>query len=558
MLSELTAYSQMGKAVCRLVQLLADPREFVKKVVNRARRAPSLFFIDKETKRFIRHNKKVWKDWVNQRSDAIILVDFYSISETIISYSYFLNILAKKHNATIKSFSPVMRMRALRKVYQSFNTTVHVVTWLNEDQRRRKVTLSQEVMPRLQTKQDVFDLEILGVGIGIDIYETYLKDGKPTVILNDPKLFELVEEAIGLVIFWQDFFAENKVAAVVVSHDCYINLGILCKVAYQKRVPVYAPTIRSIAFLDRPLQPRLFFREYRQIFRSLSAEEQVRAIAIAERQLERRLSGEVGVDMPYAIKSAFHNSYNEKAVLRKHDRIKVLICTHCFFDNPFAYGEILFVDFYEWLHYLGKLSEKTDYDWYIKMHPDPLPGTEEIIRSILKQFPRITFIPLETSHHQLAKEGINFVLTVYGTVGQEYPALGVQVINAGDNPRMAYDFNWHPKTREEYEDYLMNLDTLHREMRMDEVYESYYMHYYYTCADNLFLESYKQCTEDLNSKQRNGPAVYEYFVNQLTEDKHQEIIANICNYLDSGKRFYFSHGPVSDIAGWPLPCESVG
>ena len=68
------------------------------------------------------------------------------------------------------------------------------------------------------------------------------------------------------------------------------------------------------------------------------------------------------------------------------------------------------------------------------MHPDPLPGTEVIIREILEEFPRITFIPPETSHHQLVKEGIDFVLTAYGTVGHEYPALGVQVINAGYNP----------------------------------------------------------------------------------------------------------------------------
>ena len=314
--------------------------------------------------------------------------------------------------------------------------------------------------------------------------------------------------------------------------------------AYESGVPVYFPTIRSIGRQDRQYSGTSFFRHYREIFRSLPPEEQRNAILLAKRALERRLSGEVGVDMPYSTKSAFGKFNGDERVLRKSDKIKVLIATHCFYDNPHGVGEILFLDFYEWLRYLGSISEKTDYDWYLKMHPDPLPGTEAIIREIIREFPRITFISPEVSHHQLVRDGINFVLTVYGTVGQEYPALGVQVINAGYNPRIAYDFNWHPKTLAEYEDYLLNLDKLHKDMKMEEVYESYYMHNYYSLADDLFLNSYRECIQKLSTEDRVGSAIYDYFLNQLTEAKHREIIANIRGYLDSGKRYYFSRGPV--------------
>ena len=43
---------------------------------------------------------------------------------------------------------------------------------------------------------------------------------------------------------------------------------------------------------------------------------------------------------------------------------------HDFFDATHIYGSTLFVDFYEWLKFLGKLSETTDYDWYIKNRPN--------------------------------------------------------------------------------------------------------------------------------------------------------------------------------------------
>ena len=38
------------------------------------------------------------------------------------------------------------------------------------------------------------------------------------------------------------------------------------------------------------------------------------------------------------------------------------------FDAPHAWGDLLFDDF-EWMDYLGKLSNELDYDWYIKLHP---------------------------------------------------------------------------------------------------------------------------------------------------------------------------------------------
>jgi len=515
--------------------------------INKARHARDLLFLDKEKERFIRHNKKVWRGWINKESDSVILVDFYNVCETIISYSYFLNILARKHRAVIKSFAPPVRRipnRVLHRVYQSFNVSGHISIVLNRKQKIRMKAISKGIISNLKTKEDVFNLNVLGIWAGIDIYETYLRNyRKPTVFMDDPNLYKVIEEGISLVIFWKDFFVKNGVAAVVVSHICYLSANIVSKVAYQNKVPVYLPNIRGAHLVDRPFSVQTYFRDYRKMFNRLSPEEQRRGIALAKKQLERRLSGEAAVDMHYSSKSAFHSFGDRSRILRENKKIKVLICSHCFYDNPHAYEQILFIDFYEWLHYLGKISERTDYDWYLKMHPDALPGTLETIQEILLDFPKIIIIPQETSHQQLAKEGINFVLTVYGSVGHECSALGIQVINAGYNPHIAYDFNWHPQSLEEYEYYLLNLDKLHKEIKMEDLYEFYYMHYYYTVADDFILKSYRQYLSELTIEQRIGPTAYIYFLNQLTDAKHQEIISNMQKFIDSGKQHYFSYGP---------------
>lgn len=503
-------------------------------------------WVDNNTRRFIKHNKAVWQSWRNSNSEAVILADLYGVAETEIARSYFLNVLAKKHSAVIKSFAPPRKVtdRTLKKVYDSFNITGHIVTTLTKEQENRRDLISREIIPAIKTKQDLLNLTVLDIWIGIDIYESYLRIlSKPTIDFDDPKLHDMIAEGIGLVIFWLDYFSQNKVAATIVSHDCYMVYNIICKIAYQAQIPVYLPNIRGIWLLNKPLSGYSYFVNYREMFKKLSKDEQDKGLALARQQIERRLSGEVGVDMPYSTKSGYVPINDKIAVLKKSDKTKVLICSHCFYDNPHGYGGMIFPDFYEWLVFLGKISEKTDYDWYLKVHPDPMPGTYDVIVKILAQFPKITIIPHETSHHQLAKEGINFVLTCFGSVGHEYPALGVQVINAAYNPHTAYDFNWHVNSIEEYKHYLLNLGSLNKEIDINEIYEFYYMHYYYVPADDLYLKSYKQSLQDLSEKERIGSRIYRYFLDQLTEEKHQEIIKNLERFIESGKSHYFSRGP---------------
>ena len=78
-------------------------------------------------------------------------------------------------------------------------------------------------------------------------------------------------------------------------------------------------------------------------------------------------------------------------------------------------------------HYI-KLSKKTNYDWYIKCHP--LYGgrykiyqkfSNNIVNDFIKENNHIKLLPNNASNKQLIEEGINTVLTVYGTVASEFP-----------------------------------------------------------------------------------------------------------------------------------------
>ena len=95
-----------------------------------------------------------------------------------------------------------------------------------------------------------------------------------------------------------------------------------------------------------------------------------------------------------------------------------------FLDNPHPYGiKNIFNDFYDWFDYLSNFAKKTEYDWYVKTHPDFKVETQDIVKRFLRKYNHIRLVPPSTSHHQLINEGINCVITVHGTISWEYAFL---------------------------------------------------------------------------------------------------------------------------------------
>lgn len=496
----------------------------------------------------IKHNIATWRSWHKQSSEGEILCDFTTIGEAIIAFSYFSNILARRFNAKIVPFAQKHQNWHLSTwlIFRSFNAKGMVFCLnLNNSQKNRRDQIYSLTKKKIITKRDLVNLKIDDLWIGIDIYESYLRIfSKSTVDLNDPKFWKTFRDGIGILVYWQDYFSSQKVLSVIVSHDVYMELNILCKIAYSKKIPVYSPTVRGFYSLDRPYLVHRYFSEYHTVFKKLPLEEQLSGVEWAKERLQLRFNGKVGVDMEYSSASGFTEKISEQKVLSVSKKLKILIASHCFFDNPHAYDEFMFPDFFEWLHFLGRVSQETDYDWYLKQHPDPMPGTSEALNEILAFYPNIKVLPYDTSHHQLIHEGINFVLTAHGSIGHEYPYFNIPVINAAYNPHVAYNFNYHVKTLEEYKNVLLNLSDFDFKILKEEIFEFYFMHYKYKLPDDLMLPSYNKYLDDLTTDERTGFEGSKYFINNLTHNRHEEIINKIENYLDSGKHWFFSSGPI--------------
>jgi hypothetical protein len=158
----------------------------------------------------------------------------------------------------------------------------------------------------------------------------------------------------------------------------------------------------------------------------------------------------------------------------------------------------------------------------------------EVIEGFIKRYPKFNLLPSNSSHHQIIDEGIDVALTVLGSIGFEYAALGIPVINCSVcNPHIAYNFNLHPKDLSEYIELLHNLENISIDINKKSVYEFYFMKHMHL-SDNLFFEDYQKTISNIGgySNQFN-PLIYDSWINEFSIIKHQSLLRKISQFVES-------------------------
>ncbi|MBL4876518.1 MAG: hypothetical protein JKY10_08505, partial [Cohaesibacteraceae bacterium] len=477
----------------------------------------------------------------NQKTGAkttnLVITDCFDVPQWIFANSIFLNELARKLDSNIASFGFYGRKPKLNYIYRAFGASEHIMVSLSKQQRSRQSKLYTEVMERIQTAQDLFDLRIENIGIGLDIYESILRSGIPTVDLDCYHTKYTIYHGLCHFVFFQDLIRSGKIKAVAPSHDCYLQIGILVKIAQNNKIPVYYANpfeiVKSIK--DHDIYSK--FQNYPKYFDTLTKTNKQKAITDAKRALNQRLCGTIGVDMPYQIKSAFDSNNTTRQTNRNEEKIKIVIVTHCFFDNPHAFSRMNYRDFNDWLEFLGAISMQTEYEWYIKPHRDHLPGTMEALRLIEHKYPKMKLIDPDTSFHQLRAEGVSIALTCYGSIGHELPILGFKVVNAAYNPHIAYDFNTTFNTRNEYEKTLLNLSELPEVDELESLYKFYAVHHQIVKSNKLMFDDFSDLENFVKGKILDDKC-YEFYMQQAKT--YTERFQSVCSvYLNHDCQYDF-------------------
>ena len=277
-------------------------------------------------------------------------------------------------------------------------------------------------------------------------------------------------------------------------------------------------------------------RYFKKIFKQFKKPEVKNYLKIGKEFIKKIVSGEI--KHSYSKKTSFSKKKIFLNYFTKSKKKKIVIYSHMFSDSPHVYGNHFFTDFVEWLNFLGEIIKKTDYEWFIKSHPNEDKITNIAIESFLKNFPHVRLLPKNISNLYLAKK-IDFALTVFGTVASELPVFGIKVINASrNNPHFDYKFCINPKNISDYKKILLNLNENNFKINLNDIYEYHYLKKNYLIPENSYIFSdikdYFKIDIESGREVRWSNSCYKVWLSKFTEEKHFKIKTMFEKFIESG------------------------
>ena len=506
----------------------------------------------KYIKKFIYHNFKNFKKQ-EYKNDYKILVEVYDYKPSTIPISYLSNVLAQKHRANLIGYYPsflsfknkfkrilfdTLNPYGLNKIYESFGITKFIIPKRSND--RTQELLYNKTYKKIKFKKDILELKLDGILLGDLFYDEYLRSNNViTIDVNTKNFQSFLKEAISLYFFWKKIFEKEKIKSLIISHHVYF-MGIVTRIAIYKNIPVYNIGITNIQYLTKsyPIK-HCGFENYLKFFKKFNSNLQKKLLIDAENKLTERFAGKKDIKLlmdRHTDKDFYNKKVSTKKILSQ-DKYKVLIAAHQFNDAVHVYGKFLFNDFYEWIDFLGKCTKKTDYEWYIKFHPAEFKTNYKYIKYFAKKYPKFIILPNTVTNNQLIKEKVDIILTVYGSIGHEYPLFGIPVVNASnEGPHKPFDFNIYPKNFVEYERIILNLHKVPK-VKVNLIQRKLYIYYLmrflldYNLIDNFRGELIK-----LGSDYSTGK-IYDIFLKQLQKKNNNNEILKVYNDYINSKKF---------------------
>lgn len=501
-----------------------------------------LFHYDINTKKYISFLQDVWKPYKKSNYANQILLPFDNRHDLMsVIYAYCANYFAEKYDAVMyayfrKGSNYNNASKIIKEIYKAFNVEDLVKPELDELQQKEADRIFDSVWDTLSTWEDWKNITVYGICFGTTIIRDFLREYIPSFDLKDKKMYLFLKKTIRTIVFWYHYIFENNIKIVLLADGVTWD-GYIRDIAVSKGIPTYALCYKmarmTLDFYDGQAYPYL-----KKMWEQLDSSEQEYGLKWAKEHINRRLLGGTE-EVVCTSKSNFTFAERKRntRILNDNNKIKIIICPHIFEEDCYCCGEQIFDNnYFAWLCHLGELSLKTpEYDWYLKMHPCAQRRDFIIIGMILDKYPQIKKIPSNISPIQLKEEGADFALTVYGTIGHEYPEIGIEVINAGLNPQCSFDFDWNPKTKEEYDNLILHLDQLDKKNDIEGLYQFYSLYYLfydweYIPYRTLFFENPLLAMDRLELEsigKRLGTWKYEEYIKEWTIERHKQIFETL-------------------------------
>jgi FkbM family methyltransferase len=379
-----------------------------------------------------------------------------SLPETFFKKNDYCNICVKKIEKRIKPFC---------------NSKIYVTDCLTQDDYS-SIDTEIEKLPKLLKVKDIINIRINDVQVGIDIWESiqyHLYIGTPEYI-NFEKYsiaYEFIRSGYIYAYAMNKIFRDNKFDLVISNEIKDIDWGIPDRYALKNKIPVIYQlhTYLGVQLLNTNLITTLDELKKHPTFLSKND--------ISDQNFNKNT--ESGLQIIKNLITKIENNSDDKEVLISNffstTKKNVVIFAHQCFDAAFTYGDRLFVSFEDWLTFTYKIAvEVKNINWIFKVHPSEhrrkvnnYYNTSIHLDMLKNKYPsgniKIIYSDINLSSLYIYPY-VHAGITTIGSVGYEYPALGVPILTAARVGYIDMGFTTSPNNIEEYKQQLINIEKI--------------------------------------------------------------------------------------------------
>ena len=509
--------------------------------------------------KFISHNKKNFH-FKKSTSNKVFLIEFNGWYFIHIIFSYLSNYFKNKKNYKIIAYESFELMNKkkqsfFQRVFWKIGTKVGIKTFnifksIGVDEYIRpeynKKILSDASkkyydLKRNLNNKSLEDLKINNVWIGDLIYDSFLKKFKLSTIknFNDKKFLNFFYDSIKFFLFWENYIKNNNIQAICGCHEVYLT-GIPLRIANSLNIKTLAISNLSVIniskrvdFIKKNTSEYFKIKTQKNILKKDLKKIGKSKINLAGKNiLLNQLSGKSRI---FYMRKNFYTKKFKKGV-KDSKKINVIIFAHNFDDAFHVHGNNIFEDYKRWFYFLEKIIKKTDYTWFIKNHPSNDKMTKIEIQNLCRKFKNIKLIKSDFPNNELINLGINYGLTLYGTVSSEMSYYGMKMINGNlNNPHCEFNFSYTPKSLDDYEKKLLNLKKFKFKINYEELYQYHYIKNK-LLNQNIFFENFNKFS---TYKQKKSvlytDEVLKLWIRDFDQTKHKKIIKKLEKFIPSSR-----------------------
>jgi hypothetical protein len=246
-----------------------------------------------------------FKKYKSTKKKSKILIELFDYKACIISNGIFADVLKTMNDAEIVGYEPKFlnlkeKIKNLVRKFNFFNyynlyKSFGLSSFLIPKRNKKIINIkkkSEQLIKKIKTKKDVENFFLNGIYLGDILYDTYLREKLvSTIDVKSTAFKEFFFKFLELFYFWENYFSNNNVKALIISHSVYI-IALAPRIAMSNNIDVFNVGFSSAYRLTKKKPMKFnYFEEYPKEFKMFPKKIRIEKIKLAKNYLQKRFLG---------------------------------------------------------------------------------------------------------------------------------------------------------------------------------------------------------------------------------------------------------------------------